>query len=314
MEQRVLGRSGIHTSALGFGCASLLGPRSTADALNLLEAAYDLGVTHFDVARSYASGEAESVVGTFLSSHDRAAVTVTTKFGIEPSPLVTQWGTARRLARKAMRASPAIRRALGRRAARMVKRNAFGVDEARRSLDTSLQRLRTDYVDVLLLHDPTPSDLTPELLAFLEEARANGKIRAYGAGTDVQSAAALRVGWFSDDSILQFPHSVLEPAVRIVDAPISITHGSMARMGVTDRLLRSPAAQSRWEDALGLSFSRGQLAALSLAWSVATNRRGPVLVATTSREHLVSNVAAVDRYPDETVRSFQDVMLQLYRR
>jgi len=74
------------TTAIGFGGSNLLGPRSRAEGRALLEAAFDAGIRHFDVARSYSSGDAESVVGDFLQSR-RDQVTVTTKFGLQPPKL-----------------------------------------------------------------------------------------------------------------------------------------------------------------------------------------------------------------------------------
>ena len=78
MEQINLGTSGRTTTRLGFGCGSIMGAMSGRDSLALLEAAYDAGIRHFDVAPRYGYGEAESCLGEFLQRH-RGQVTVTTK-------------------------------------------------------------------------------------------------------------------------------------------------------------------------------------------------------------------------------------------
>ena len=60
-----------------------MGSISRRESLRLLEAAFDAGIRHFDVAPMYGYGEAEGCLGEFLQRH-RADVTVTTKYGIPP--------------------------------------------------------------------------------------------------------------------------------------------------------------------------------------------------------------------------------------
>ena len=78
-----LPESHLACTRFGFGTTSLLGLDSEQDRLALLERAFDLGIRHFDTAPYYGYGEAEKVLGRFLKSR-REAVTVTTKFGIQP--------------------------------------------------------------------------------------------------------------------------------------------------------------------------------------------------------------------------------------
>jgi aryl-alcohol dehydrogenase-like predicted oxidoreductase len=103
--------SSITTTALGFGGSNLLGPRSRAEGRALLETAFDAGIRHFDVARSYSSGDAESVVGDFLKTrHDQ--VTLTTKFGIQPPKVTSRLRTLIGISRQLMKLSPGLRKAL----------------------------------------------------------------------------------------------------------------------------------------------------------------------------------------------------------
>src|SRR5262245_12759859 len=153
----------IVSPVLGFGCSALLGPKSRADGLALLEAAYDAGIRHFDVARSYGYGDAEGLLGEFLQGR-RHEVTVTTKFGLQPMKSVARLRTLVGVGRRLMRLSPMLRRALGARARSLVKSGAFGVDEARSSLETSLRELKTERIDIYLLHQCSPEDcLAPGL-------------------------------------------------------------------------------------------------------------------------------------------------------
>ena len=63
METIDLGRTGRRTTRLGFGCSSLMGAMGRKESVAMLEAAFDAGVRHFDVAPMYGFGQAESCVG-----------------------------------------------------------------------------------------------------------------------------------------------------------------------------------------------------------------------------------------------------------
>ncbi|HEV3121649.1 MAG TPA: aldo/keto reductase, partial [Isosphaeraceae bacterium] len=169
----------LTTTRLGFGCSALLGPRSKSQALELLETAYDSGIRHFDVARSYGFGDAEGVVGEFLKRHPNG-LTVTTKFGLQPLKAVARMRFLVNLARQLMRLSPALRRAIGAQARNVVKQGAFAVPDVQESLETSLHELGRERIEVYLLHDCRLEDCTPELLAFLHEAARAGKIGHFG--------------------------------------------------------------------------------------------------------------------------------------
>ena len=73
-------------AALGFGCAPIMGRIGKAQALDAMAEAHALGVTHFDVARSYGFRHAERVVGAFIAGR-RDRVSITTKFGVVPPVL-----------------------------------------------------------------------------------------------------------------------------------------------------------------------------------------------------------------------------------
>jgi len=80
MRRVVLGGTGIETSALGFGCASLGSRVGAAEGLRALETAFDAGVTWFDLAPVYGGGAAEAIAGPFLKAN-RDRVQIATKAG-----------------------------------------------------------------------------------------------------------------------------------------------------------------------------------------------------------------------------------------
>lgn len=83
MKKTRLCQTSVETSRLAFGCVQLTVHRSQREALAVLEHAFSLGIMHFDVARAYGFGRAEGILRDFLRQK-RAAVTLTTKFGISP--------------------------------------------------------------------------------------------------------------------------------------------------------------------------------------------------------------------------------------
>src|ERR1035441_1591047 len=105
MDRIELGATGRTTTRLGFGCSSLMGAMGRRESSAMLEAAFDAGIRHFDVAPMYGFGQAEGCLGEFLGRH-RGEVTVTTKYGIPPVRSQGWMGLARGAARPAGGAVP----------------------------------------------------------------------------------------------------------------------------------------------------------------------------------------------------------------
>ena len=95
-------------SRLGFGTSLLMARLGRRESVRLLEVAHESGITHFDTARAYGYGEAESAVGDFLAGR-RDAVTVTTKVGLLPPRNSRGLRAAKAVARAAVSRAPALR-------------------------------------------------------------------------------------------------------------------------------------------------------------------------------------------------------------
>lgn len=155
MNKRLLGSTGLEVSEIGFGAWQLCnddswGGMDERTAQRLINEAIDGGINLFDTAPNYADTKSESVLGEVLKNR-RDDVVLVSKFGHTP-------------------AGPKV----------------FTVDWFWESLEASLGRLQTDYLDVLLLHNP-PSAMyagTDPVWDAMETARAQGKIRHYGASLD----------------------------------------------------------------------------------------------------------------------------------
>ncbi len=176
---------------LGFGCASLGSEIGYRESCALVEAAYEAGFRHFDVAPPYGNGMAERVLGDVLAPV-RQHITLVSKAGIAHPRSAGLLQSVRRLALPLKRHFPGLwQRAAGqaRRAAAPCGR--FAAEEVQASLEESLRRLRTDYLDALLLHEVQPGDISDGLLETLLRLRTQGRLRAVGIGTGVAASVTL---------------------------------------------------------------------------------------------------------------------------
>lgn len=197
---RVLGSSGIETSALGMGCWAIGGPWSfngapagwsvvdDDESLRALGRAFELGVTFFDTAANYGAGRSERLLGQAFRGR-RDAVVIATKFGYDVDEdgrsVVAYDGD---------------------------EPNSDVASRLRKDLQASLQRLDTDYVDVYQLHVGGLSiERAVEARDVLEELVAEGLIRTYGWSTD-RVDAVRAFSTLSGCGVVQQGLSVLDDA------------------------------------------------------------------------------------------------------
>lgn len=147
MEYRKFGSTDITVSALGFGCYDAAGGGYGDKMAAAVHRALDLGVTCFDTAVGYGNGESERMLGKALGPR-RKKVAVVTKCGVNYA---------------------------GRPKGRDSRRESILA-----SVDNSLQRLQTDYLDVLLVHLPDVNTPFEETMGALDTAVQHGKVRAVG--------------------------------------------------------------------------------------------------------------------------------------
>jgi aryl-alcohol dehydrogenase-like predicted oxidoreductase len=167
----------------------MLGRAGRRESLAALGAAWDAGITFYDTARSYGYGESERLLGEFFASKRDQAV-ICTKFGILPA--ARNWKQAvKPVVRAAVRMIPALREAVQRQAASQIIATDFSVELLYASLDASLRALRTEYVDMLLLHAAPMSVLAQDdLFAALERLVEAGKVRMAGISGELDVVAA----------------------------------------------------------------------------------------------------------------------------
>ena len=289
----------IRIPVIGFGCSSLASA-GRKHGLQLLGTAFDAGARHFDVARYYGYGEAEGLLGGFIKSR-RAEVTITTKFGIDPPRRTSALRLAMQAGRKLAQLVPAARGILRRRAQGMVTRGGFSAEDARRSLETSLRELGTDYIDFFLLHEYSACEDRPhELLAFLTNAASAGKIRNWGLGTGIESILRALERQPELCRIAQFENSVLhrnwEKLPKGDPRFLTITHGSLgdSYRTISARLKTHSRMKRTWSEALGVDCSRDEIiSSLMLNSAVQANPNGLILFSSKSAARVSENIRAV---------------------
>ncbi len=217
MKFHELGNTGLTVSEIGFGGSRIGGvfagkSSSNQEALNVLGMALDSGITFYDTADMYAQGESESLIGTAFRGR-RTQVVLATKGGY--------CLPARRQLIK--RIKPLIRpivQALGVKRAKMPAgisgklSQDFSPSYLTKALESSLRRLRTDYVDLYQLHSPGPpfmqSSAFGEALHTLEKLKAQVKLRFYGVATEIPEDAPFCLS-APGISSLQLGFGVLDP-------------------------------------------------------------------------------------------------------
>jgi len=169
MEKIPLGRSGLSSSRLIYGCMRICGD-GTANALekgsDALTAAWEAGFNHFDHANIYAGGACESLFGRWLKRHPgaRADLIITSKCGIrfrgQPTP-----------------EAPA--------------RYDFSAGHIVEETEGSLQRLGVESLDMLLLHRPDYLFHPEEVAGALQKLHQSGKVKAFGVSNFRPSQVSL---------------------------------------------------------------------------------------------------------------------------
>jgi L-glyceraldehyde 3-phosphate reductase len=300
MPYRRVGRSGLDLPAISLGLWNNFGadrPLETSRAI--VRRAFDLGITHFDLANNYGPpyGSAEETFGRLLASDLRPyrdELVISTKAGYDmwPGP----YGD--RGSRKYLLAS----------------------------LDQSLLRLGLDYVDVFYSHRADPDTPLEETMGALDSAVRRGKALYAGISSyspeRTREAAAILASFGTPLLIHQPSYSMLN---RWIEDGLLDTLGELgvgcigfsplAQGLLTDRYrdgipegsriardLSLPAGQLTEQTAAKvtglreIAESRGQtLAAMALAWTLRDPRMTSTLVGASSVEQLEQNVLALDR-------------------
>ena len=296
-----LGTSWIRATTLGFGCATLFRASDPAQRARLLHAAYDAGIRHFDVAPMYGLGRAEPELGSFTRVH-RSEVTIATKFGIRPTLAARGLAYAQRPIRRTFESKPAIRDQARTHAAApsrlLYEQGGYDARGARLSLQRSLRALKTDYVDLLLLHDPLPGSVrSDEVSSFLEDARTAGLIRSWGLAGAPETTGEVAQS-FPRIPVLQLPDDIFAQSIRRAPAGsvFIITFGVINRalVRIVQHVRADKSTRSRWASIIGADCGDPDITSSFLLRSaLQANSSGMVLFGATQVSHIRTAAAAL---------------------
>lgn len=311
MKKVRLLQTDVETSRLGFGCVQLTVHHNRREALAVLEHAFALGITHFDVARAYGFGRAEGILREFLRQK-RDAVTLTTKFGIAPPSGLAGNGRLINGLKKVLSPFPGLLRKAKNRGSAMVKAGTFAPEAAIRSLETSLRELGTDYVDFFLLHEGTVADADSEpLVEVLLRQVEKGKIRHVGVGSAFRKfegdadllPASYEVLQFNDNAIERSVGKLSHRGCRFV-----ITHSIFGPLEAMRQAVNEHPQIAR-EHSLRMNIDVTEPKAISsllLRFALWSNANGIVLFSSTNPLHIAANVEQTDSdpYDDLAIQRF----------
>lgn len=283
MKYRKLGRTGLDVSALSFGASSLgsvFRETSEAEAIRTVFAALEEGINYIDVSPYYGLTKAETVLGKAIKELPRDRFLLSTKAG--------RYGA-----------------------------DAFDFSGERiaSSLEESLRRLNTDYVDLMFLHDiefVPQAVILQEALPALAKLKEQGKIRYYGiSGLPIELFETI-VPQAEMDVVLSYCHYSMndttllgllplleERGIGLVNAsPLSM--GLLSARGTPEWHPASPELKAVCRRAAEFCAEKGaDIAKLAVQFSTANERVPTTLVSTANPANIRNNARWTDEPPDE---------------
>lgn len=280
MVRRILGRTGLAVTPLGYGAMEIRGPRiwggrpvTDLQAERLLNTVLDAGINFIDTAYDY--GLSEEYIGRFLS-HRRREYYLATKCGCTLVNAGDHDETP----------------------------HVWTRENLLENIEGSLRRLKTEHVDVWQLHNPSVEEVRAgNLVRVMEEVRAAGKVRWIGVSSKLPHIIPF-TEWGVFDTF-QIPYSGLERAhEHAITVAAKAKSGTIIRGGVT-RGAPEEAGQGPsdrwviWEKA-GLDDLRGpgeSRTAFLLRFTLSHPDLHTTIVGTMNPEHLAQNLRAAEAGP-----------------
>lgn len=277
MEKAILGRTGLEVTRLGFGAMEIRGPRiwkgrpvTDDEAQRILNAVLDAGINFIDTSYDY--GRSEEYIGRFIS-HRRSEYFLATKCGCTVVHAGDHDETP----------------------------HVWTRDNLLRNIEESLRRMKTDYVDLLQLHNPSVEQTEEgQLVEVLKEIQSSGKARWIGISSTLPHIAKY-IEWGVFDTF-QIPYSALERDHENMIAKAAqagagtIIRGGVGRgepgigLGNADRW--AAWEKAKLDDLLSEGESR---TAFLLRFTLSHPDMSTTIVGTKNPDHLAENLRAARR-------------------
>jgi aryl-alcohol dehydrogenase-like predicted oxidoreductase len=280
LQTQTLGRTGMQVTRLGYGAMEVRGSRiwggrpvTDQQADTILNAVLDSGINFIDTANDY--GRSEEFIGRFLA-HRRSEFLIATKCGCKVTyrdehtdDTPHEW----------------------------TRENLF------RGLHESLERMKTDHVDLIQLHNPSVEQVqSGDLVAVLKEMKAQGKVRWIGCSSTLPHIATYLAE--AEFDVYQIPYSALERQHELVIEQAGksgfgvIDRGGVARgepgagLGNTDRWQKFEQAR------LGELVEEGETpTGFLLRFILSHPQIDTTIVGTLQPDHLAENIRIASRGP-----------------
>ena len=284
MRYRPLGKTGLIVSEIGLGCASWWGQKAFDErqAVKLVHAALDHGVTFFDTGAAYSGGEAEPRLGRALKGRNLDRVVVATKAGTRHD---------------------------GRRVIR-----DFSLEGIEASVERSLRNLGLETLPLLQLHGPAAAELDDKMLAMLGGLKRRGLVQALGVNSFDPALIEHVVGLPVFD-VVMVDYNVLRPErapliARATGQGKGVLAGMALAMGHANRqVLRLRAPRDVWYALRAMKNHRADVARgarfgflsqipdmtaaqAALAYVLSDPNVSCAVVGTTRMAHLIENLDA----------------------
>jgi aryl-alcohol dehydrogenase-like predicted oxidoreductase len=284
LPTRTLGRTGLEVTQLGFGAMELRGPArgplggreaSEERVECVLNGVLEAGINFIDTSPDY--GWSEDRIGKYISDR-REAFYLATKCGCNVSPDGVD------------RSDPS---------------HVWTPDQLKRNIDLSLERMKTDHVDVLQMHNPPAEDVrTNRLVTALQRIRDEGKVRFIGVSststashpTPSSLAAFVEMGVFD---AFQIPYSALERGEeRMIQRADDTGAGIIIRGGVAQGHTDLRGHWYKWDDAgLDELLDGMNRYEFMLRFTLTHPACHTAITGTVNPDHLAANVAAAKAGP-----------------
>lgn len=186
-----LGKSGLQVPTVAVGCMRISN-MDEKEASAFVNTAVENGAIFFDHADIYGGGKSETVFGKAIASIPRENLIIQTKCGIRPG------------------------------------RFDFSYEHIMQSVDGSLKRLGTDYIDVLLLHRPDALMEPEEVAKAFDELKASGKVRHFGVSNQ-------------NPYQMQLLQSCLDMPLCVNQLQFSVMHAPMIQSGINVNMYNDSA-------------------------------------------------------------------------